>query len=475
MSHNRRIYLLDPQVIPPETIAVAFAKTSRSPASFDEIASELTREASSEFHEKWVVGYGHSSVAEHAVLHIALENISRLAIESVESNRLASYTEKSTRYQKWDPSQYHTPDEFSSASPAKIYQSTCQMLFDTYKNTLEPVKTIIAEEMPRKKGESEASWDRRIRSEYVDVCRFLLPASSLANVGITINARALEHAIRKMLSHSLLEVQQIGNEVKLAAQDSVPTLIKYVERVPYLIQVQDNFARESKKVVEEIPFEGDWCRLVDFDHNGLLKNLAAVLYRYGGTSFDTALTYVRNCSQNELEKLFEMLLENLGEHDQPVREMEYANFLFDIVLDQGAYFELKRHRMLTMTCQNLTTRLGYAIPRKIVEAGQEKSYRLAMDEARKAYETLYLYNPEAASYVVPNGFNRRVLLNINLRSAMHLVSLRSASNAHFSIRRVVQKIASEMIQAVPLLENVLHRNQAESWQSVQEKYFNQVS
>ncbi len=475
MSHKRRVYLLNPQDIPPETIAVAFARTSRSPASFDEIASELTRETSSEFHEKWVVGYGHSSVAEHAVLHIALENISRLAIETVESNRLASYTEKSTRYQKWDPSQFYTPDEFSTASTGQLYQSTCTFLFDTYKKTLEPVKSIIAEEMPRKNGESDASWDRRIRSEYVDVCRFLLPAASLANVGITINARALEHAIRKMLSHPLLEVQQIGNEVKLAAQVSVPTLIKYVEKVPYLIQVQDNFSRESTKVVENSPYEGDWCRLVDFDHNGLLKNLAAVLYRYSGTSFDTALSYVRKCSQNEIERLLEMLLEDLGEHDQPVREMEYANFLFDIVLDQGAYFELKRHRMLTLTSQDLTTRLGYAVPRKIVEAGQEKEYRMAMDEAQKAYEILSQYNSEAASYLVPNGFNRRVLLNINLRSAMHLVSLRSASNAHFSIRRVVQRIASEMIQAVPMLESVVRRNQVESWQGVQEQYFSQIS
>jgi hypothetical protein len=76
---GRRIYLLSPRHLSPETIAVAFAKTSRSPLSFDEIAAELTDERSAEFHEKWVVGYGHASVAEHAVLHIAFENVSRLA------------------------------------------------------------------------------------------------------------------------------------------------------------------------------------------------------------------------------------------------------------------------------------------------------------------------------------------------------------------------------------------------------------
>ena len=40
----RKIYLLDPQKLSPETIAVAFAKTSRSPKSFQDIAAELTDE-----------------------------------------------------------------------------------------------------------------------------------------------------------------------------------------------------------------------------------------------------------------------------------------------------------------------------------------------------------------------------------------------------------------------------------------------
>src|SRR5512133_1794845 len=104
MPRKRDVYLLDSQTHSPETIAVSFAKTSRSPESFRTIAADLTGETSAQFNEKWVVGYGHSSVAEHAVLHIAVENISRLAVECLESNRLASYTEKSTRYQKWNSS-----------------------------------------------------------------------------------------------------------------------------------------------------------------------------------------------------------------------------------------------------------------------------------------------------------------------------------------------------------------------------------
>ncbi len=119
---DRQVYLLSPKQLSPETIAVAFAKTSRSPESFRAIAAELSDEKSAQFHEKWVVGYGHASVAEHAVLHIAVENASRLAIECLESNRLASYTEKSTRYQLWSPESFYTPPAIANSRNAMLYR-----------------------------------------------------------------------------------------------------------------------------------------------------------------------------------------------------------------------------------------------------------------------------------------------------------------------------------------------------------------
>jgi len=68
---SRQIYLLSPKELSPETIAVAFAKTSRSPESFRQIAAELSDESSARFHEKWVVGYGHAW-QEGTLLRLAL-------------------------------------------------------------------------------------------------------------------------------------------------------------------------------------------------------------------------------------------------------------------------------------------------------------------------------------------------------------------------------------------------------------------
>ncbi|MCL4824248.1 MAG: FAD-dependent thymidylate synthase, partial [Anaerolineales bacterium] len=158
---EKQIYLLSPKNLSPETIAVAFAKTSRSPESFREIAEGLSDETSAKFHERWVVGYGHASVAEHAILHVAIENVSRVAMEAIESNRLASYTEKSTRYQKWGPDDFTTPPELDGHPLRGEFVDTVRFLFSTYAASLDPAREIVSKRVSRRDGESDEAWDRR--------------------------------------------------------------------------------------------------------------------------------------------------------------------------------------------------------------------------------------------------------------------------------------------------------------------------
>jgi len=473
MPKTRQVYLLDPQRLPPETIAVTFAKTSRSPETFSQIASELSKEKSAEFHEKWVVGYGHSSVAEHAVLHIAVENVSRLAVECLESNRLASYTEKSTRYQKWDQDSFFIPTELKSEKAKQTFLDINHFLFQTYQESLPVVQKVIAKQYPQKNNESEAAWERRIRSMYVDVSRFLLPASALANVGMTINARALEHAIRKMLSHPLDEVRKIGEEIKKVSQENVPTLVKYADKVPYWTEAAHNFALESLKI---IPFskEMDWCQIISYDQDSEKRILAGILYRFSNLDFKTVLDYINGCSFEELERLTKLSIIDLEKFDIPLRELEYGNYVFDLVMDQGAYFEIKRHRMMTQTAQPLSTNLGYAVPKCICDSGFEKIYHSSMKKADEAYRFLADYNPDVASYIVPNAFNRRVLLSSNLRSLDHLIALRSAPNAHFSVRRIVHRMATEIEKKSPLSRYWIRENRDETWQDVENNYFSET-
>jgi len=221
-----RIYTLDG--LPPEVVAVTFAKTSRVPDSFDAIARELTESDSSRFHEKWVIGYGHSSVAEHAVLSIAIENVSILGAKLVEENRLSSFTEKSTRYQVMDAANYYTRDALGA-------------LYSTY-SALMPEATTFCD--GKYGGEEWRKLGVSPEGKSCDTIRGLLPAAAKTNLGWTVNARSLRHALVKMASSPLDEMRELVEGLREIGRQRVPTLLKYVDASPYLTGWEERVGRQ---------------------------------------------------------------------------------------------------------------------------------------------------------------------------------------------------------------------------------------
>ena len=469
-AEERRVYVLSSREYTEETIAVAFAKTSRSPESFRVNADELSEESASRFHEKWVVGYGHSSVAEHAVLHLAIENASRLSMEYIEGNRFASYTEKSTRYQKWDTNAYHTPREIIGTQFEENFHLITQNLFREYLRALPLLKAEIERSFPRKEDETVQAYDNRIRSKYVDHARFLLPASSLANVGVTINARALEYALKKWLSSPLAEIREIGAEIKSVALNETPTLIKYAEPQEFMIQGQWNLRVLTKNQ--------DWskenrspCALVSAESDSEDQIIAAILYRHGTMSFEQALRVVK--TKAIAEEVLQKAFQGIGKFDVPVRELEHSRITFDLVMDQGAYAEFKRHRVMSQSPQGLTCALGYATPMLFEKAGILDDYERAMNSAGLFWNELSAWNLDVAQYLVPNGYNRGVLASMNLREAFTFCQLRSARNAHFSIRRIAQMMVVEIKRVYPSIGKYL-TVEDESWQEIELGYFSRI-
>jgi thymidylate synthase ThyX len=114
------------------------------------------------------------------------------------------------------------------------------------------------------------------------------------------------------------------------------------------------------------------------------------------------------------------------------------------------------------------------VPRQIVEGGFEAPYRVAMEAAAEAYEKLAAWNTSLAAYLVPNGFNRRVLFSLNLREAFAFCQLRAAPNAHFSMRRVALRVAEEIRRVHPRLAKYISLPE-ESWQRIEEQFFKATS
>jgi thymidylate synthase ThyX len=77
-------------------------------------------------------GYGHASVAEHAVAHLAVEDVSIVASKVIEDMRLASYTENSTRYVEFDTERYYPLPKLADTAAETVYHNTMRFLLTTY-------------------------------------------------------------------------------------------------------------------------------------------------------------------------------------------------------------------------------------------------------------------------------------------------------------------------------------------------------
>ena len=427
MTSRRRVYPLESRALSEEQIAVTFAMTSRRPEPFDETARQVSEATAADFHERWVVGYGHASVAEHAVVRLAVENISRIAADALEDGRLASYTEKSSRYQVMPQDGFHIPEELEqNPIPLHEYRETCRMLFRTYEN-------LLAQTLPRG------------RRAAIDACRAVLPAAVHTNVGLTANARSLERIITKLMSSPILELQSLGREVREQGRTTAPTLIKYAG--------ENRYEKARSAVPRTPPPEAarPSAKLISHDPEAEHKIAAALLYRAGGPGYEEARRQAGLLTGEERAKLIDGALAQMGEHDQPPREFETAAWQFEFVMDYGALREFRRHRMMTHITQPLTVGLGLNVPVLLREAGLERQYAEAAKQAEAAHRAIAEEAPSAAGYLVTHGHLQRTLATLNLRQLWHLARLRASPQAHEAVRAPVKEALRLAEQAHPAL------------------------
>lgn len=473
---KRHVSNLDKQVyvvhnVPPEVVSTLFAYVSRSPASFRDNLLKLIKSGkikrlqkkdyfseaeriASKFHEKWVVGFGHFSIAEHAVLNIAIEDVSILLSKIIEDNRLASYTEKSTRYQIFDRNRYYKPKRIMESGFASDYVELMNKLFDFYTDNFQQALAYMKEKYPREEGMKESYYEMKMKSKACDVMRYALPAATLTNIGATFNARSLVHAIKKLLSNPLEEAKYIGALLKEEAGKFLPAIIKAAEKSEYIEKANlelaklasEMFAKQSLHSMQEKA-----VKLVDYDKDAEDKLIAAMLYKHLHMPFEKVLEKVKNLSLEEKEKVFSKFFEGLSNKDAPLRELEHSYYTFEITVDFGAYRDLQRHRMCTQTTQLLSTKHGYAMPEEMKEIGIASEFEQLMMEAKELYEKIAEVMPYEAQYCVPLAYKKRTLFSMNARELYHIIRLRSGKAGHKSYRKIAQLMYLELKEIHPLL------------------------
>jgi len=474
-NDTERVFLI--RNLPEEVVATTMALYSRSPGGLrenlrkmiergdvvvrgdaGEIDDEAARARSHAFQAKWVAGYGHNSVMEHAVVHFGAERISFLAAKAIERHRLAAYTEKSTRFVRMsrDALVEQVGFEFDSR---RRYMESSDALFEAYNGMLGEILARLAREHPE--------IDERSRNgRACDLVRGLLPAGTGTNVGVSVGAREFAHMIRTLSESALPECNGIADELRREGMLELPVLLRHLEPSRHRAGASARVAEVLRRLdatpgalVDDDPalhwFAGDE-RVRGHD--------VELLDSHATDARSVATAILRECrdpramrrggrlamSEAQAVEVIDAYLADRGQWDNVCRALEHSMLTFRITCDAGAWRDLQRHRMNSQTEPLLTPRLGFACPDGLSLFGMEDRFQRAMHAAAKAYERI---EDEAgtvlAQHAVPLGYHVSWCVTMNLRSLFQSVELRSGSAGHPSYRAVAIDMGDAAIGVAP--------------------------
>jgi len=401
----------------PETLCAAYARISRDPRPIGELRAEsaVEVEAARRSNRRIVFGYGHSSIAEHAVFNLDLTGVSRVAAEYIQSFRLASFTEKSQRYIRLSED-WVVPDEIGEGGAG--FTSGMSELFGMYRKALGALRKAGFREEAAKED-----------------ARYLLPLCTTCQMGMTVNARELEHMAARLRAAPVGEVRRLGGALVEAVSSVAPSLLRHTDPSP-----MDRFS------MEQVGLSGrDDVSLSEWDDDSAVG--CFLLRRLEPLDAREAREAWKALGEADRRSLFDQALRDLGPHDAVPRCWELARFVFDLSISSSAFAQLKRHRMCTILVSSLPDPGAWTTPPSFEDAGLSGLLREAVSVSSSA--SALLQGP-ASAYARLNAHRRRLVISMNAREMYHFCRLRADEHAQWDIRAAALEMLAQARGRAPL-------------------------
>jgi thymidylate synthase ThyX len=450
--------------MPPEKIAYALARYSRSPDSIRDSVAWVRTHDSAKFLESFYFQYGHASIADLGHVAMCFEGVSELAATEIEDEQLWDGQARSSRYQDFSRSGFVTPPELTGA-PAATYAAAGQKLLDAYNRIHQAVLQHLTEKLPRPDDMKPDAYQRNLAARAFDVARYTLFFGIPTGVGQVTSIRTLERQIRRLKSSQYAEVRDLAEEIaaacaqppacawdeKTVAEPVAPTLARHVEIDQHAMQSAEDlkvWARENVSVPPSAVDSVDLLRPTNMH----AEVAATLLYPVTDLPFRDLYELACSWSPTQRNEVIDVALRSRTRRDELLRGFRGGLYAYDIVMDIGAYRDMHRHRRCQQYRQAYSGRLGFDTPQGLRDAGIAENYQAVMSDVLDTMQQL----PEpAAHYLLPFGARSRFLFKMDFAEAEYIARLRSGVKGHFSYRQVAWEMKQKMEQLEPELGRLM--------------------
>ncbi len=230
-----------------------------------------------------------------------------------------------------------------------------------------------------------------------------------------------------------------------------PTLARHLDA--------DEHAQRSREdlrtwAAENLPNRATASSIDDVDlvkpSDTLADIVATLLYPVTDWPYRELYEMASSWSAARRNEVVDVALRSRTKRDELLRNFRSEPYVFDIVMDIGAYRDLHRHRRCQQFRQSYSAKLGFETPNAIRAAGLSERYTALLSHA---YHLAVTLPTPGGHYLLPFATRSRFLFKMDFAEAEYIARLRSGVKGHFSYR----KIAWEMKQKMSLLEPELGR------------------
>jgi thymidylate synthase ThyX len=467
-SSTRRVITLAP--LPPEKCAFALARYSRSPDSIRDSIEWVRTHDSAKFLESFYFQYGHASIADLGHVVLCFEGISELAATEIEDEQLWDGQARSSRYQDFSKSGFVTPPEFDAAQAA-TYQAAARALLQGYNEVHAKVLDHLAGQLPRPEAMKPEAYQRNLKARAFDVARYLLCFGIPTGVGQVTSIRTLERQVRRLKASEYEELRSLAVEIAEACAEEpclrwheagvgeapgeavAPTLARHLDADEHLQRSRDDLrawarqnlaAHKASATAEDVDLMKPPDTLADI--------VATLLYPVTDWPYRELYELAGSWSEARRNEVLDVALQSRSRRDELLRSFRGAPYVFDIVMDIGAYRDLHRHRRCQQFRQSYSTRLGFETPDAIQAAGLSERYTALLSHAIDLAATL---PAPGAQYLLPFAARSRFLFKMDFAEAEYIARLRSGVKGHFSYRKIAWEVKQKMSALEPGLARLM--------------------